>query len=97
MREEMENLASGESRDEARTTIKSKSDVLISSATNNTSSSSEYVEDLKRQLLDAKQKNRSLQAQIDEILLNKNKLPHTITDNTIINSHIKSINETVGE
>ena len=57
----------------------------------------EFEEDLKRQLLDAKQKNRQLQSQIDEFML-KQKLPaDTFTDNTIINSHIRTINETVGE
>ena len=60
----------------------------------------DFEEDLKRQLLESKQKNRQLQAQIDEYILNKHsvtgKLPDTITDNTIINSHIKTMNETVG-
>ena len=56
----------------------------------------DFEEDLKRQLFDAKQKNRLLQSQMDEFVL-KQKLPDNITDSTIINSHIKTLNETISE
>ena len=49
---------------------------------------------MKRQLSDVKQKNRQLQSQIDDYVLNQ-KLPDNVTDNTIINNHIKSLNETI--
>ena len=54
----------------------------------------EFEEDLKRQLQEAKQKNRQLQSQLDEHLLTL-KLPDNMSDNTVINSHIKSMNETI--
>jgi len=54
----------------------------------------EFEEDLKRQLLDAKQRNRQLQAQLDDYVM-KQKLPDNITDNTIINSHMKSMSDTI--
>jgi hypothetical protein len=53
-----------------------------------------FQEDMQRQILDLKQKNRNLQIQIDD-LVSKQKLPDNISDNTIINSHIKSLNETI--
>lgn len=46
--------------------------------------------------MEAKQKNRQLQSQIDEFVL-KQKLPDSLSDNTIINSHIKTINETISK
>jgi hypothetical protein len=55
----------------------------------------EFEEDLKRQLQEAKQKNRQLQAQIDEYMLKQKLIPENMSDNTIINSHIKTINETI--
>jgi hypothetical protein len=56
----------------------------------------EFEDDLKKQVLDLKQKNRELQSQIDEYLV-KNKFPEKMTDNTVINSHIKSQNETISK
>lgn len=50
---------------------------------------------MKRQLQEAKQKNRQLQAQIDEYMLKQKLIPENMSDNTIINSHIKTINETI--
>ena len=47
-----------------------------------------------RQLQETKQKNRQLQSQLDECLLGV-KVPENLTDSTIINSHIKSLNETI--
>lgn len=61
----------------------------------NQKSKNEFEEDLKRQLLDLKQKNRDLQSKIDEYIL-KQKVPDgNLTDNTILNSHMKSLNETI--
>lgn len=119
MRQEMENLASGDevmakpseaplppkqlsspSPMSSTATTRPNEDALVSKPKTTTADdkipSGDYVDDLKRQLLESKQKNRTLQSQIDQVLLT-NKLPDTITDNTILNSHIKSINETVGK
>jgi len=80
MREEMENLALNESPSASSTVA--------------TEANAEFVKDLESQLLDVKQKNRQLQTKLDEYML-AIKAPDSIPDNTIINSHIKTLNETV--
>ena len=68
----------------------------ISNDQKHATSAGSFEEDLKRQLLDLKQKNRQLQIQIDDFVM-KQKLPDNISENTIINSHLKSLNETISK
>ena len=104
MREEMENIASeplqliptklNESSITKPQTI--SSDRRISNETTTPIATNAFQDDLQRQVLDLKQKNRSLQIQIDDFV-SKQKLPDNISDNTIINNHIKSLNETISK
>lgn len=108
MREEMENIASepeqriptklnsnGYSEHKNNHDLVKPQPVLITTPLVNPNAGKvEFEEDLKKQVLDLKQKNRHLQAQLDDIIT-KQKLPDNITDNTIINSHIKSLNDTI--
>ena len=100
MREEMENIAS-----EPLQLIPTKlnENVLLKPSAepkltlnDQAMTTNTFEEDLKRQILDLKQKNRYLQTQIDDFV-NKQKLPENISDNTIINSHIKSLNDTISK
>jgi hypothetical protein len=50
--------------------------------------------DLQGQVTKLKEKNRELQAQIDEFVV-KQKLPDNITDNVVLNNHIQSLNQTI--
>ena len=52
------------------------------------------MNEIKSENMKLKEKNRQLQSQIDQFI-SKQKLPDKITDNTIINSHIQSLNETI--
>lgn len=79
--------------------LKQPSKVLLNYNNDNFMSSkaaANYDEDLRNQLLEAKQKNRQLQSQLDDFVL-KQKLPENISDNTIINNHVKSLNETISK
>lgn len=88
MREEMENIANQPEQLLVQS-IKVPEVQQMSKKTPN-----DFEEDLKHQLLETKQKNRQLQSQLDEVILNK-KLPDSLADNTIINSHMKTLNETI--
>jgi hypothetical protein len=97
MREEMENLANEPEKLDKEVRI----DRLIPEKLDLSAidqprglAKTEFEEDLKRQLLESKQKNRQLQAQLDDYVM-KQKLPDNITDNTIINSHMKSMSDTI--
>jgi hypothetical protein len=100
MREDMENLANEPEKlvvnKEARNEhlIPEKIEEILGKEKPSGLARTEYEEDLKRQLLEAKQKNRQLQAQLDDYVM-KQKLPDNITDNTIINSHMKSMSDTI--
>ncbi len=83
----------------SNTFLKQPAQVPITNDYDNSVSSkatANYDEDLRHQLLEAKQKNRHLQSQLDDFIL-KQKLPENISDNTIINNHIKSLNETISK
>jgi len=105
MREEMENIASeplqmiptklNENILTKPQTIQTPEQRMLSESSTTTTTNA-FQEDLQRQVLDLKQKNRNLQIQIDDFV-SKQKLPDNISDNTIINSHIKSLNETISE
>ncbi len=83
MREDMENLA-----------LRELPPALSTATPIDVDNNNDFLKDLEIQLLDAKQKNRQLQAKLDEYML-AIKAPDSIPDNTIINSHIKTLNETV--
>ena len=104
MREEMENIASeplqliptklNENAITKPRTISSDQGWISNELPTSVATTNGFQEDMQRQILDLKQKNRNLQIQIDDFV-SKQKLPDNISDNTIINSHIKSLNETI--
>jgi len=90
MREEMENIANQpEQLQESKVQQQQQQPIIMNSKSQN-----DFEEDLKKQLFESKQKNRQLQVQLDDLVLNK-KLPESLNDNVIINSHIKTLNETI--
>ncbi|CAF0791557.1 unnamed protein product [Brachionus calyciflorus] len=54
-----------------------------------------FNEDLEKQLIELKHKNRELQSKIDEYVVNQKIPDDKLTDNTILNSHLKQLNETI--
>jgi len=92
MRDEMENLAEKIPTKDDNVLYKPMSSQLplvISDKANE-----EFVNEVRNENFKLKEKNRELQSQIDTFVL-KQKMPDKITDNTIINNHVQSLNETI--
>ena len=91
MREEMESIAFSGRNSSSHNKLPDQNETALVKPL---SANKEFENDLQKQLLDLKQRNRDLQSQIDDYLL-KNKYPEKMTDNTVINTHIKSQNDTI--
>lgn len=89
MRDEMEQIADNIPIKQEKTETIDFRPLVVSSTVNQ-----DFTNDLQNEVLKLKEKNRQLQTQIDEYI-SKQKLPDKITDNVILNNHVKSLNETI--
>ncbi|RNA39221.1 coiled-coil domain-containing 57 [Brachionus plicatilis] len=96
--DQIQNLSESKLADEnekLKLIIKQMRQEMEMVATGENNGADKFNQDLEKQLFELKQKNRDLQSKIDEYVLGQ-KIPDSkLTDNTILNSHMKSLNETI--
>lgn len=96
--DQIQNLSENKLRDEndrLKMIIKQMRQEMEIIESGNGNRAQTFNQDLEEQILQLKQKNRDLQSKVDEYVVGQKMPDSKLTDNTILNSHMKSLNDTI--
>ena len=96
--DQIQNLSENRLRDEndkLKTIIRQMRQEMETIESRDSSGVDKFNQDLENQMLQLKQKNRDLQSKIDEYVVGQKVPDAKLTDNAILNSHMKSLNDTI--